>query len=99
MKLTHPGGDRNGPTELKRYPRRKTSTPTPFLPNARPRIDDPRFRWAVERIHNLGVRPLAELLAELDHEEYTPFSFWEDQDFYLQMLVEKIDLKGRPPHN
>ncbi len=28
------------------------------------------------------------------HEEYTPFSFWDDQDFYVQILVEKIDLKG-----
>ena len=24
---------------------------------------------------------------------YHPFSFWEDQDFYLEMMVEKIDLK------
>jgi hypothetical protein len=28
------------------------------------------------------------------HEYYTPFSFWEDQDVYLEMLVEKIDLKS-----
>jgi hypothetical protein len=26
------------------------------------------------------------------HQWYRPFSFWRDQDFYLQMLVEKIDL-------
>jgi len=25
--------------------------------------------------------------------DYSPTSFWEDQDYYLQMLVEKIDLK------
>jgi hypothetical protein len=25
---------------------------------------------------------------------YTPFSFWDDQDVYLEMLVEKIDLKS-----
>jgi hypothetical protein len=25
--------------------------------------------------------------------DYHPFSFWEDQDFYLEMMVEKIDLK------
>src|SRR5262245_50685899 len=27
------------------------------------------------------------------HGTYTPISFWEDQGVYLQMLVEKIDLK------
>jgi hypothetical protein len=26
-------------------------------------------------------------------ERYTPFSFWEHQDVYIQMMVEKIDLK------
>ena len=26
-------------------------------------------------------------------ENYWPFSFWDDQDFYLEMLVEKVDLK------
>jgi hypothetical protein len=28
------------------------------------------------------------------HLHYTPFSFWEGRDVYLQMLVEKIDLKS-----
>jgi hypothetical protein len=28
------------------------------------------------------------------HRYYTPFSFWDDQDVYLEMLVEKIDLKS-----
>jgi hypothetical protein len=28
------------------------------------------------------------------HLYYTPFSFWDDQDVYLEMLVEKIDLKS-----
>ncbi len=27
------------------------------------------------------------------HLDYAPISFWEDQEFYIQMLVEKIDLK------
>jgi hypothetical protein len=27
------------------------------------------------------------------HEQYTPFSFWNDLDVYLQMTVEKTDLK------
>ena len=28
------------------------------------------------------------------HENYTPFSFWEYQGHYIEMLVEKIDLKS-----
>ena len=32
--------------------------------------------------------------ARFAHLDYTPVSFWEDQTFYLQMLVEKIDLRS-----
>lgn len=28
------------------------------------------------------------------HLDYTPFSFWDDKDVYIQALVEKIDLKS-----
>ena len=28
------------------------------------------------------------------HAYYQPFSFWDTQDFYVQMMVEKIDLKS-----
>jgi len=28
------------------------------------------------------------------HAHYTPFSFWRDQEFYVEMWVEKIDLKS-----
>jgi hypothetical protein len=28
------------------------------------------------------------------HKDYTPVSFWESQHYYLQLLVEKIDLKS-----
>ncbi len=28
------------------------------------------------------------------HETYTPFSFWRDQEYYIEMLVEKGDLKS-----
>jgi hypothetical protein len=28
------------------------------------------------------------------HRQYTPFSFWEAQKYYVEMLVEKIDLKS-----
>lgn len=27
-------------------------------------------------------------------DDYTPLSFWDDQTFYLEMLVEKVDLKN-----
>ena len=42
--------------------------------------------------------PEAEAEAIVDHVEdaylnYHPFSFWEDKVFYLEMMVEKIDLK------
>jgi hypothetical protein len=29
---------------------------------------------------------------DLCHEKYIPFSFWEDKEFYIEMVVEKIDL-------
>ena len=28
------------------------------------------------------------------HEQFTPISFWDDLDFYLEMTVEKVDLKS-----
>jgi hypothetical protein len=28
------------------------------------------------------------------HQDYTPFSFWDDKDVYIEMVVEKIDLVG-----
>jgi hypothetical protein len=28
------------------------------------------------------------------YQYYTPSSFWEDQDYYLELLVEKVDLKS-----
>jgi hypothetical protein len=36
---------------------------------------------------------IVEQIAE-GHLNYLPFSFWEDQDYYLETLVEKIDLKS-----
>jgi hypothetical protein len=29
---------------------------------------------------------------DLCHESYVPFSFWDDKKFYIEMVVEKIDL-------
>lgn len=34
-------------------------------------IDDPRFRWMVGRIHDLGPRALGELLVEIDADRDT----------------------------
>ena len=36
-----------------------------------------------------------DLIADLQkaHEDYTPFPFWDDQDYYVEILVEKIDLR------
>ena len=31
---------------------------------------------------------------KLQHEFYTPISFWGDKDIYIEMIVEKIDLKS-----
>ncbi len=59
-------------------------------------VDDARKFEGLEEI-GLGVEDEADSWVqylERVHEEYTPFSFWNDQDFYVQILVEKIDLKG-----
>jgi regulator of sigma D len=51
----------------------------------------------LEEIDNEPVEAFAEswvdYLSEA-HEQYTPFSFWDDLDVYLEMTVEKIDLKN-----
>jgi hypothetical protein len=31
---------------------------------------------------------------EAGHESYAPFGFWDDQPFYIEIVVEKIDLKS-----
>ena len=46
-----------------------------------------------------GLRRRCEIKAIFDsigqsHLYYTPFSFWDDKDFYIQALVEKVDLKS-----
>ena len=55
---------------------------------------------AAEHIEDLDDETPAEFAAgwvehlEVVHERYTPVSFWEDLDAYVQMTVEKIDLKN-----
>jgi hypothetical protein len=33
-------------------------------------------------------------VTEDGHLSYTPFGFWDDQEFYIELVVEKIDLKS-----
>jgi hypothetical protein len=46
--------------------------------------DDPPEREAFWIVNSIKHR----------HLFYTPLSFWDDQDVYLEMLVEKVDLKS-----
>jgi hypothetical protein len=36
----------------------------------------------------------AKAVLEDGHEQYVPFSFWDDQKYYIELVVEKIDLKS-----
>jgi hypothetical protein len=47
-------------------------------------IDDTSPKEEAEDILNRALR---------GHHAYWPFSFWDDQDYYVEMLVKKIDLK------
>jgi hypothetical protein len=40
------------------------------------------------------VESWVEHLRERAHEHYTPFDFWDDQDVYLEVAVEKFDLRS-----
>jgi len=50
----------------------------------------------LEQVDAVGPEEFArtQLIGTYDlADQYIPFSFWEDQQYYLQMLVEKIDLR------
>ena len=58
--------------------------------------DDGKFE-NLEDIDDETVEERAESIVNslrYSHKWFTPFSFWEDQPYYLQQLVEKIDLKS-----
>lgn len=38
------------------------------------------------------AREFVEWIIESDHENYIPFSFWDTQEYYIEVVVEKIDL-------
>ena len=58
--------------------------------------DEPRVFTNVETIND--TTPEEEATAWIDYvmneawQQYINFSFWDDQEYYIQMLVEKIDL-------
>jgi hypothetical protein len=58
--------------------------------------DDTRSFDGLESLDSLSPEVEASAMVgslRFRHRYYTPFSFWQDQDHYLQMMVEKIDLK------
>jgi hypothetical protein len=59
--------------------------------------DSKRATQNVEKLNNPDPEKRAEeLVAFINEAEkyYRPFSFWDDQEYYLQIGVEKIDLKN-----
>ncbi|NQU72039.1 MAG: hypothetical protein HQ514_15910 [Rhodospirillales bacterium] len=60
-------------------------------------VDDSRSAANLEIIDDHDVEAEAEYIVdnvEVAYLGYHPISFWNDQDFYLEMMVEKIDLKN-----
>jgi hypothetical protein len=59
--------------------------------------DNGRKADNLETIDPLGPEDeAAEIVESIGHRHliYTPFSFWHDKDFYIEMMVEKVDLKS-----
>jgi hypothetical protein len=59
--------------------------------------DDTRAAENVEEFDELSPERYAEACAHsflTCHEDYTPISFWRNQGYYIEMLVEKVDLKS-----
>jgi hypothetical protein len=51
----------------------------------------------LERVDDQDAESFAQMWVDYlsqAHRTYKPFSFWEDQKYYVQMVVEKIDLRG-----
>jgi hypothetical protein len=60
-------------------------------------VDDAREADNVQDIDNRTPNQFAQnWFAYLDKidQHYTPFSFWDDQKYYVEMSVEKVDLKN-----
>ena len=60
------------------------------------REDDGRQTVNLEEITDEDTEEFAQnwvdYLVGRAHEQFTPFSFWEDQEVYIEMTVEKVDL-------
>lgn len=59
--------------------------------------DEGRATYGLEQLDEEEVEDEANrAFATLDdwHESYIPFSFWRDRDVYVQMAVEKVDLRS-----
>ena len=85
-------GDFDAAEQLITDCRKKGHLPVDFCAD-----DEGRGVDRLEKIDHESVEEFAEgwvdYLTEA-HEHYTPFSFWDDLDVYVQMTVEKIDLKN-----
>jgi hypothetical protein len=60
-------------------------------------VDDKRAAKGLEELDDTDIEAEAERIvtyAERAHEYYSPLSFWDGLDVYVEMLVEKIDLKS-----
>jgi hypothetical protein len=60
-------------------------------------VDDKRAADGIEDIDSNEIEDQASSIVEsvqYQHLYYTPFSFWDDLDVYIELAVEKIDLKG-----
>jgi len=59
--------------------------------------DEKREFYGVEQVdEGIDPREFAEIQLAYVYrtaDQYLPFSFWKDQKHYVQMLVEKIDLR------
>jgi hypothetical protein len=59
--------------------------------------DNGRLADHLEDIDDLNSSDYAaRIIGNIQHAHlwYTPFSFWDDLDIYVEMIVEKVDLKG-----
>lgn len=59
--------------------------------------DDARQTIGIQMVDHQNPEAYAEYAVEIIRSlahQFTPFGFWESQEFYVEMLVEKIDLKS-----
>ena len=61
-------------------------------------VDDARSTSGIESVDNESVKDYADWIMNdvIDHHvnRFQPFSVWEDQDYYVEVFVEKKDLVG-----